>query len=104
MSNELAMLGQGLPSYLKELQLDATTKSLMGSGGTGGIKRISIRGGVWRMMVSGKEVAKNEDRTMNVVIVAASPKVSRPGIHAKSKTSSNKRSKNYKKKYRGQGR
>ena len=77
MSNELAMLGQGLPSYLKELQLDATTKSLMGSGGTGGIKRISIRGGVWRMMVSGKEVAKNEDRTMNVVIVAASPKVSR---------------------------
>jgi hypothetical protein len=49
----------------------------MGSGGTGGIKRISIRGGVWRMMVSGKEVAKNEDRTMNVVIVAASPKVSR---------------------------
>ena len=77
MSNELAMLGQGLPSYFKELQLDATTKSLMGSGGTGGIKRISIRGGVWRMMVSGKEVAKNEDRTMNVVIVAASPKVSR---------------------------
>ena len=77
MSNELAMLGQGLPSYLKELQLDATTKSLMGSGGTGGIKRISIRGGVWRMMVNGKEVAKNEDRTMNVVIVAASPKVSR---------------------------
>ena len=77
MSNDLAMLGQGLPSYLKELQLDATTKSLMGSGGTGGIKRISIRGGVWRMMVSGKEVAKNEDRTMNVVIVAASPKVSR---------------------------
>ena len=77
MSNDLAMLGQGLPSYLKEIQLDATTKSLMGSGGTGGIKRISIRGGVWRMMVSGKEVAKNEDRTMNVVIVAASPKVSR---------------------------
>lgn len=28
----------------------------------------------------------------------------RPGVHAKSKTSSNKSSKNYKKKYRGQGR
>ena len=28
----------------------------------------------------------------------------RPGIHSKSKTSSNKGSKNYKKKYRGQGR
>ena len=29
--------------------------------------------------------------------------VSRPGVHAKTKTSSHKRSKNYKKKYRGQG-
>ena len=31
------------------------------------------------------------------------PKVSRPGIHAKSKTSKLKSSKNYKKLYRGQG-
>ena len=31
-------------------------------------------------------------------------KVSRPGVHAKTKTSSNKNSKNYKKSYRGQGR
>jgi hypothetical protein len=31
-------------------------------------------------------------------------KVSRPGIHAKTKHSNNKNSKNYKKKYRGQGR
>ena len=30
--------------------------------------------------------------------------VKRPGVHAKTKTSSNKRSKNYKKSYRGQGR
>jgi hypothetical protein len=29
--------------------------------------------------------------------------VSRPGVHAKSKTSKNKKSKNYKKPYRGQG-
>jgi hypothetical protein len=32
------------------------------------------------------------------------PKVSRPGVHAKTRTSSSKTSKNYKKKYRGQGR
>jgi|TARA_R110000868_G_scaffold402008_2_gene677938 hypothetical protein len=31
------------------------------------------------------------------------PKVSRPGVHAKSKNSVNKHGKNYKKKYRGQG-
>jgi hypothetical protein len=30
-------------------------------------------------------------------------KVSRPGVHAKTKTSSNKTSKNYKKPYAGQG-
>jgi hypothetical protein len=30
--------------------------------------------------------------------------VSRPGVHSKTKTSKNKRSKNYKKSYRGQGR
>jgi hypothetical protein len=76
MSNELAMLDTGLPSYLKELELDDVTKSLMG-GGSGGMKRISIKGGVWRMMVNGKEIAKNEDRSMNVVIVNAAPKVSR---------------------------
>lgn len=34
----------------------------------------------------------------------AANKVSRPGVHAKTKTSVNKRSKNYKKSYRGQGR
>ena len=32
------------------------------------------------------------------------PKVKRPGIHAKSKVSLNKQSKNYKKLYTGQGR
>jgi hypothetical protein len=77
MSNELAVLDTGLPSYLKELELDDVTKSLMGGGGGGGMKRISIKGGVWRMMVNGKEIAKNEERSMNVVIVNAAPKVSR---------------------------
>jgi hypothetical protein len=32
------------------------------------------------------------------------PKISRPGVHAKTKTSSSTNSKNYKKSYRGQGR
>jgi len=32
------------------------------------------------------------------------PKISRPGVHAKTKTSRSKNSANYKKKYRGQGR
>jgi len=73
--SELALLNKGLPAHLKARELDDTTKALMGSGGDS--RRISIRGGVWRMMVNGKEVAHNEDRAMNVVIVAAAPKVSR---------------------------
>jgi hypothetical protein len=40
----------------------------------------------------------------NTVEKAVKPKISRPGIHAKSQTSSLKSSKNYKKLYRGQGR
>jgi len=77
MSTDLAVFDSALPSYLKELVLDDTTKALMGSSGGGGIKRISVRGSVWRMMVNGKEVAKNEERSMNVVIVAGAPKISR---------------------------
>ena len=77
MSNELSVLGSGLPSYLKETQLDDTTKALMGGGGSSGMKRISIKGGVFRMIVDGKEIAQNEDRAMNIVVVAANSHVSR---------------------------
>jgi hypothetical protein len=77
MSNEMTLFAQGgntLPAHLRNLELDATTKALMG-GGTG--KRISIRGGVFRMIVGGKEVAQNDDRAMNVVLVRSAEKTSR---------------------------
>jgi hypothetical protein len=76
MSNDLSVLDGGLPAHLRTAELDATTRALMGSGSGGG-KRISIEGGVWRLMVNGKEVAQKEERTLNVIIVAAAPKVSR---------------------------
>jgi len=70
--------GNNLPAHLRNLELDATTKALMGSSGSGSTgKRISIRGNVFRMLVDGKEIAQNEDRSMNIVIVAANPHVSR---------------------------
>jgi hypothetical protein len=56
--------------------LDDDTRAVAG-GGAGGMKRISIRGGVFRMMVSGEEIAKNENRAMNIVIVNGATKVSR---------------------------
>lgn len=76
--SDIALFSQGgntLPAHLRNLELDATTKALMGSGGNG--KRISIRGNVFRMIVGGKEVAQNDDRAMNVIIVRAAEKVSR---------------------------
>ena len=73
--SELTIFSQNLPAHLRSLQLDDTTKAIMGGGPTS--KRISIKGGVFRMIVGGEEVAKNEERSMNVIIVAAAPKVSR---------------------------
>lgn len=64
--------GAGLPAYLKNVELDETTKNLAGNSGGGG-KRISIRGGVYRMLVNGEELMVNEERAMNVVVVASSP-------------------------------
>lgn len=73
--SELTIFSQNLPAHLRTLELDDMTKALMGGGSS--IKRISIKGGVFRMIVGGEEVARNEDRAMNVVIVAAASKVSR---------------------------
>ncbi len=41
---------------------------------------------------------------VNLFAYKEKSKVRRPGVHAKTKTSSNKQSKNYVKKYKGQGR
>jgi hypothetical protein len=43
-------------------------------------------------------------KSTSSVVKEDKPKISRPGVHSKSKTSSLKSSKNYKKLYRGQGR
>lgn len=72
MANELSLLKGNLPAHLRG-GVDETTRALMGSVQQAGpsIKRISIKGSVFRMVVEGKEVAKNEERAMNVVIVGA---------------------------------
>jgi hypothetical protein len=65
--------GSVIPDYLREAS-DATTKDIAGSSGG---KQISIKGGVWRMVVGGEEVAKNEERAMNIVVISAGKGVSR---------------------------
>lgn len=48
----------------------------MGGSGPSG-KRVSIRGGVFRLIADGKEVAAIDERYLDVVLVNAAPKVSR---------------------------
>ena len=74
MSN-ITLFKQGniaVPDYLRAT--DDITKQLAGNSGG---KQISIKGGVWRMLVGGEEIAKNEDRAMNFVVVTASPHINR---------------------------
>ena len=71
---DLAIFKGGLPAYLKNVTLDEDTKAVAGSSGS---KRISIKGNVFRMIVDGKEIAVNEDRAMNVVVVRMAHKTSR---------------------------
>jgi len=81
MSN-VALFNPGqLPSFAKKGELSDTAKALMGNGSTG--KRISIKGGVFRLISGGKEVANIEERYLDVVIVKAAPKVSRTFYMAK---------------------
>ena len=67
MSNELATLIANNP-YLIQTGLDEDTQAIAGSGGNQ-TKRLSIKGGVFRKMVGGKEVGSIEDRHMNIIFV-----------------------------------
>lgn len=64
-----------LPSYIKEASIDSTNALIGGEDNS--YKRISIKGNVFRLMDGGQEVAANDDRAMNVVIVDVAPKTSR---------------------------
>jgi hypothetical protein len=66
-----------VPDFARNNELSETALALTGGGTGGSVKRISIKGGVFRLMSGGKEIASIEDRHLDVVIVKAAPKVSR---------------------------
>jgi hypothetical protein len=75
--SDLTLFKGGLPAYLKDATDDATN-ALAGTGDGGlGARRISIKGGVFREFIGGKEYRVSEERSMSVVIIKAAPKVSR---------------------------
>ena len=75
--SDLTLFKGGLPAYLKDATDDATN-ALAGTGDGGlGARRISIKGGVFREFIGGKEYRVSEERSMSVVIIKAASKVSR---------------------------
>lgn len=77
MSNSVVAFNPAqLPAFAKKGELSALAKALMGGGGQSG-KRVSIKGGVFRLISDGKEIASIEERYLDVVIVNAAPHIGR---------------------------
>ena len=76
MSNIQVFTPGNLPAFAKKAEMSAIAKAMMGSAAQTG-KRISIKGGVFRLIADGKEVAAVEERYLDVVVVNAAAKVSR---------------------------
>jgi hypothetical protein len=77
MSNVSLFNPSQVPAFARNAELSETTLALAGGNGASGVKRVSIKGGVFRLMSAGKEIAAIDERHLDVIIVKAAPKVSR---------------------------
>lgn len=78
MSNVMLFNSSNVPAFARNNELSDTARALAGgSNSVAAGKRISIKGGAFRLMSDGKEVAVIDDRHLDVVIVKAAPKTSR---------------------------
>jgi hypothetical protein len=77
MSNVSLFNPSQVPAFARNAELSATTLALTGGAGPLGLKRVSIKGGVFRLLSAGKEIAAIDERYLDVIIVKAAPKVSR---------------------------
>lgn len=77
MSNITLFSSSNAPAFARNNALSETALALTGGGTGTSTKRISIKGGVFRLVAGGKEVAAIDDRHLDVIIVKAAPKVSR---------------------------
>lgn len=75
MSNVTVFNASNVPAYARNRAGNSLAKSL--AGGEIGGSRISIKGGTFRLISGGKEIAQVEERYLDVVIVNAAPKISR---------------------------
>jgi hypothetical protein len=78
MSNITLFNSAKAPAFVANAELSETTLALAGGPSNGpGVKRVSIKGGVFRLVAGGKEIANIEDRHLDVIVAKAAPKVSR---------------------------
>ena len=77
MSNITLFSSSNVPAFARNNELSDTAKALTGGGIGQSVKRISIKGGVFRLVAGGKEIAAIDERHLDVIIVKAAPKVSR---------------------------
>jgi len=77
MSNITLFNSSNVPAFARNNELSETAKALTGGGAGLSTKRISIKGGVFRLVAGGKEITSIDDRHLDVIIVRAAPKVSR---------------------------
>jgi hypothetical protein len=76
MSEVALFKGAALPAFAKRNAGTGATAGLTG-GTAGSGQRISIKGGVFRLLSNGEQIATIEDRYLDVVVVAASPNYTR---------------------------
>jgi hypothetical protein len=76
MSNISIFNPANVPAFARNNELSETARALTG-GNVSSSKRISIKGGVFRLLAGGKEIAAIDERYLDVIIVKAAPKVSR---------------------------
>jgi hypothetical protein len=78
MSNITVFNSAKVPAFVANAELSETTLALAGGPASGpGVKRVSIKGGVFRLVAGGKEIASIDERHLDVIVVKAAPKVSR---------------------------
>lgn len=71
--SEVQVFKGNLPTHLQNVKLDSFTKAFTNSGGS--VKRISLRGRLFRLVDGGKEIAKNTDPHLDVIVVNGSTTV-----------------------------
>jgi len=81
MSNVALFNPAQVPAFARKAEMSDIAKALAGGAASG--KRVSIKGGVFRLISDGKEIAAVDERFLDVVIVKAAPKVARVFYAAK---------------------